>query len=182
MLERLPPANAVRRLFVLGLLVATAAPAAPAAARAQQTTPPGLDTLFARAATDVVSALATALSQRDLMAGATPSSLMAAMREAMEETRTSIVRTASQLVDSTSLAELVDPAAVRFIGPSGGRYVLDVVLTEVVAGQTRVRVAPLLIALVPNSDSPLGGRPLPSAGVVERQTLANIAAALPGNE
>ncbi len=171
----------VRRRLAAVLLVLLVLPAVAPRGAAAQRVPPGVDTLFARAANEVVSALASALTQRDLMAGASPQALISAMREAMQETQSGIMRTASQLVDSTSLARLVAPAAVRYIGSSGGRYVLDVVVTEVVAGQTRVRVAPLLIALVPNSDSPLGGRPLPSSGVVERETLATLAASLPGN-
>lgn len=177
MLERAPLGPATRRTLLAALvLLATT----PGASLAQRTVPPGIDTLFARAADEVVSALASTLSQRDLMAGLSPESLVTTLMDAMQETRSAVVRTASQLVDSAGLAALVDPAAARFIGPSGGRYVLDVVVTEQVAGQTRVRVAPLLIAMVPGSDSPLGGRPLPSAGVVERQTLATIAAQLPG--
>lgn len=177
MLERSFPGVAARRLLpvALALLLST-----PATTFAQGVRAPGVDTLFARAADEVVSALTSALSQRDLMAGASPQSLMSALMDAMEETRSAVVRTASQLVDSASLAQLVDPVAAGFIGPSGGRYVLDVIVTEEVGGETRVRVAPLLIALVPGSDSPLGGRPLPSAGVVERQTLGTIAAELPG--
>jgi hypothetical protein len=177
MLERCPLGATTRRILLVALaLLATT----PGATLAQRTGPPGIDTLFARAADEVVSALASALSQRDLMAGLSPESLVSTLQDAMRETRSAVVRTASQLVDSAGLAALVDPVAARYIGPSGGRYVLDVIVTEQVAGQTRVRVTPLLIAMVPGSDSPLGGRPLPSAGVVERQTLATIAADLPG--
>jgi hypothetical protein len=175
--ERSPLGVAARRLVPVALLILFALPRG---ASAQAAGALGVDTLFARAADEVVSALASALSQRDLVAGASPQALMTALRDAMAETSSGIVRTASQLVDSAGLARLVTPGAARFIGSSGGRYVLDVVVTEVVQGETRVRVAPLLIALVPGSDSPLGGRPLPSAGVVERETLATIAASFAG--
>jgi hypothetical protein len=179
MLGRFPLGFPRRSLLAVALVVLGTIPRG---ALAQGVSPPGIDTLFARSADEVIDAVATALSLRDLMAGASPASLVSAMQDAMERTQAGIVRTASQAVDSTGLAQLVDPAAVRFIGPSGGRYVLDVTVTEVTAGETRVRVAPLLVAMIPNSDSPLGGRPLPSSGMVERQTLATIASSLPGNQ
>ncbi len=173
------PLRFPRRCLLAATLVVLAA--TPCATRAQGIPAPGIDTLFARAADEVIDALASALSLGDLMAGASPTSIVAAMQDAMERLQTGVVRTASQAVDSAGLARLVTPPAARFIGPQGGRYVLDVIVTEVTAGETRVRVAPLLIAMVPNSDSPLGGRPLPSSGTVERQTLATIASALPSN-
>ncbi len=149
-----------------------------------------VDTVLTESADLVAAAVASALSQQGMLGGASQTAVATAMRGLLERSSTGGVRTPSLALDSAGLAQVVLPTALQYIGSSGGRYLVDVILTQVAGdAQTRVQIAPLFIADVtdpgnttgPWPASPLGGRPLPSAGVVEQQTLANILSVLAGN-
>ena len=176
----------VRRTRVRYLLLTMGfALAVPAAVQGQA----AVDTIVAQSADLVAAAVASALSQQGMLGAAPVNAVARAMTSVLEQSSTGGVRTASLELDSAGLAQVVLPTALQYVGSSGGRYLIDIILTQVAGdAQTRVQIAPLFIANVtdpgnttgPWPASPLGGRQLPSAGVVEQQTLANIMSALPG--
>lgn len=163
----------MKRLLIMALAVGS-----PVASQAQQV---AIDTVFTNDARVVVNAVTSALMQRGVLPPGTEGPIATALMGVLDSRNTGGIRSNSTPVDSAGLASLVQPGARGYIGSVGGRYVIDVIISRLDAAQTRVRIVPLFIAIVPESDGPLGGRPLPSAGLIERQILDGIRSQLPGN-
>ncbi len=68
----------------------------------------------------------------------------------------------------------------RFIGDEGGRYVLELTVEAAGDGGLKVTVVPTIIATVRGGEGPLGGRPLPSNGTLERAILDSLSRRLGG--
>ncbi len=167
------------RMLLPVALIAAAGMVAPAFGQGQQAAIPGaVDTVLAQGADQVASALASAFAEQQMVQPGTEDELAAAVRNVLSRSASAGVRSVSTPLDSTGLANWVLPVARRYIRAVGGRYVMDAIISEVDAAQTRLRIVPLFIAEVPESDGPLGGRPLPSAGVIERQVLGAVTAQL----
>ncbi len=153
----------------------------PASAAAQPAPVPGtIDTILGQSPEQVVSALAAALGQQQMLQPGTERAIASAVMDALGRSANAGIRSMSLPLDSVGLANWVQPAAGRYISPVGGRYVMDAIVSEAANATTRLRLVPLFIAEVPESDGPLGGRPLPSAGVVERQILGAVMTQLSG--
>ncbi len=78
------------------------------------------------------------------------------------------------------LGRLVPEEFRRFIGDAGGRYVLELTLEPARDGGLRLTVTPTIIATVRGGEGPLGGRPLPSNGTLERSVLDALSRRLGG--
>ncbi len=78
------------------------------------------------------------------------------------------------------LSRLVPEEFRRFIGDAGGRYVLELTLEPARDGGLRLTVTPTIIATVRGGEGPLGGRPLPSNGTLERTVLDALSRRLGG--
>jgi hypothetical protein len=84
----------------------------------------------------------------------------------------------SKEIGADELKSLVKTESQRYVTERGGRYVVNVVAEPLGAGGTRLTVSPTLVAFVRGMDGPLGGRPLPSNGMLERTLLMAVRQAL----
>jgi hypothetical protein len=74
------------------------------------------------------------------------------------------------------LLAFVTTGSAEYVTGEGGRYVVAATVEPDPDGGTRLALRPVLIAT--GGGSPLGGRPLPSNGTLERQLLRELNVAL----
>lgn len=87
-----------------------------------------------------------------------------------------LINTGSINVPNSRLREIISKEFLEFLGKQDGRYVLSIRL-ENDGGKTKVTISPLIIV---NSlaENPLGGRPVPSNGSLEKQHFSLLQKAL----
>ena len=133
---------------------------------------------FVESPAEVIGALVTALVQR----GELKESVAAAMRESavasIQSQQQAQLSSDSKEIGADELKSLAKTESQRYVTERGGRYVVNFVAEPLGAGGTRLTVSPTLVAFVRGMDGPLGGRPLPSNGTLERTLLMAVRQAL----
>jgi hypothetical protein len=84
-----------------------------------------------------------------------------------------LINTASIQASNGLLREIISPEFLPFLGRQDGRYLLSF-LIESQGGETKVTITPLIVVSMP-AENPLGGRPVPSNGTLEKQHFERIA-------
>ncbi len=85
-----------------------------------------------------------------------------------------LINTKSIPASNEMLRHILDAKASEFIGKGEGRYLLSFHLRRVTEAYTTVSIDSLIIVSAP-FDNPLGGQPMPTNGVLEREHLDAIA-------
>ena len=116
----------------------------------------------------VVEVLTGTLQQRQALSAEMVPGLRTSLLESLQSGREAQLSSRSMSVGAEELAGLVPEDVRRFIGDEGGRYVLEMTIEPAPDGGTRLTVNPVIIATVGGGEGPLGGRPLPSNGSLER--------------
>ena len=130
--------------------------------------------VFSESPRAVIEALSAVLVERGELEAAAAREVSESAVAAFESERAAELSSESSELTRAELAALVPEDARRFVGDGGGRYVVSIAI-EAADGATRVTVTPTLVAYVPGMEDPLGGRPLPSNGTLERAILAALA-------
>lgn len=123
---------------------------------------------FAASPERVIEALTGELQQRQALSAEMVPGLRTELLEGFQSQREAHLSSRSVPVGADELAGLVPEDVRQFIGDEGGRYVLELTLEPAPDGGTRLTVSPVIIATVGGGEGPLGGRPLPSNGSLER--------------
>jgi hypothetical protein len=127
----------------------------------------------------VIEALCAVLVDRGELAASLAGEIGGNAAAAFESSGAAEISSESVQLARDRLVALVREDARHYVRDRGGRYVVNVAI-EAVDGGTRVTVTPTFIAYVPGMETPLGGRPLPSNGMLERTILDALGARLQG--
>ncbi len=127
--------------------------------------------IFDQSPSRVLDALTAELVSRNALAGEFAEQLEASLVEAFAARQEARFSSESVSLPQAELLRLVPEEFGRFIGESGGRYVLELNLEPAPDGGLRLTVTPTIIATVRGGEGPLGGRPLPSNGTLESSIL-----------
>ncbi len=127
--------------------------------------------VFDRRPAPVLEALTNVLTDRNALAADLAPELRTNLLERLRDGGMAQFSSESVNLSVSQLADLVPQDYRRFIGEEGGRYVLEIGLEPAADGGVRVSVTSTLIATVRGGEGPLGGRPLPSNGTLERSIL-----------
>ncbi len=136
--------------------------------------------MFERPPARVLEELTGVLVDRDALSADLAPELRTSLVEVVRTGQEAQFSSESVTLGARQLAEFVPEEFRRFIGEEGGRYVLELRLEPAVDGGLRVTVTPTIIATVRGGEGPLGGRPLPSNGTLERSVLDALARRLGG--
>ncbi|MGD2154138.1 MAG: hypothetical protein PVG79_12780 [Gemmatimonadales bacterium] len=129
--------------------------------------------VFSESPRAVIETLSAVLVERGELAAAAAREVGESAVAAFESDSAAELSSESRELARAELESLVREDARRFVGDGGGRYVVSIAI-EAADGGTRVTVTPTLVAYVPGMEDPLGGRPLPSNGTLERAILAAV--------
>jgi hypothetical protein len=127
----------------------------------------------------VIEALSAVLVERGELAPAAARLVGESAVAAFESNREAEISSESIELAADDLEALVREDVRHYVRDGGGRYVVSVVV-EAAGGGTRVTVTPTFVAYVPGMETPLGGRPLPSNGTLERAILDALSERLQG--
>lgn len=127
--------------------------------------------VFDRRPDPVLEALMNVLTDRSALTADLAPELRTGLVETLRAGEPIQFSSESVALNVSQLADLVPQEYRRFIGEEGGRYVLEIGLEPAADGGIRVSVNSTLIATVRGGEGPLGGRPLPSNGTLERSIL-----------
>lgn len=130
--------------------------------------------VFQQSPNRVVDALTAELVSRNALSGEVADELEAGVLSRFGAGGQAILNSESVALGAQELAGLVPEEFRHFIGDEGGRYVLEFRLATAADGGLRLSVVPTIIATVGGGEGPLGGRPLPSNGSLERSILDSL--------
>jgi hypothetical protein len=136
--------------------------------------------LYNQAPQAVINALTTALVDRGEMAAMAAPVQSDAVTASVRRTGSGSLSVPSRNIDRATLESFVPASHRQYANDIGGRYALRIAIVEQESGGTQVRVNPIIVVTIPGSESPLGGRPLPSNGSIEAGIFTAIAERLPG--
>ncbi len=136
--------------------------------------------VFAQSPSQVVDALTAVLVNNDALSADMAAELRTSLVDAFTTRQEALLNSRSVSLAADELGRLVPEEYRRFIGDEGGRYVLELTLEAAPDGGLRVTVTPTIIATVRGGEGPLGGRPLPSNGTLERSILQALSRRLGG--
>jgi len=135
---------------------------------------------FAAGPGQVIEALTGVLQARQALSADMVPGLRTSLLESLQSQRQAQLSSRSVAAGAEELAGLVPEDMRRFIGDEGGRYVLELTIEPAPDGGTRLTVNPVIIATVGGGEGPLGGRPLPSNGSLERAIFEALRGRLAG--
>lgn len=136
--------------------------------------------VFRQSPAQVLDALTAELVSRDALSADFAEDLESDLVATFTDERQVQFSSESVALGSDELSRLVPEEFRRFIGDAGGRYVLELTLEPAGDGGLRLTVTPTIIATVRGGEGPLGGRPLPSNGTLERTVLDALSRRLGG--
>jgi hypothetical protein len=136
--------------------------------------------VYNQSPSQVVDALTGALVGQGALSADLAEQLESSVIDAFNTRSTAFLSSESVGLGSADLARLVPDEFRHFIGDEGGRYVLEFSLEPAADGGLRITVTPTIIATVRGGEGPLGGRPLPSNGMLENTILQAVSEQLGG--
>lgn len=136
--------------------------------------------IFNQGSSRVIDAVTDVLVAQGALAADLTDQLDPGLLDALSSSGAAHLNSESVSLGSEELAALVPEEVRRFIGEEGGRYVLELTVEPAPDGGLRVSVTPTIIATVRGGEGPLGGRPLPSNGSLERRILDALRSRLGG--
>ena len=131
--------------------------------------------VFQEAPSNLIRAIGATLEAR----GEHDSSLAEASERAalgaLAEGEAAVISSRSVDVDAETLRRWVSEDQRDLVSAEGGRYVLDIRVESAADGSgSEITVSATLVATVPGSLGPIGGRPLTSAGTLEAEFLSEL--------
>lgn len=129
--------------------------------------------VFSESPRAVIEALSAVLVERGELAAEAAGEFEESAVAAFDSSGEAEMSSESRELARTDLEALVREDARHYVRDGGGRYVVSIAV-EAADGGTRVTVVPTIVAYVPGMENPLGGRPLPSNGTLERAILEAV--------